>query len=106
MKVLITGGSRGIGEACVCAFSQRGDSVAFLYRSQHERAKALADRELLLQGVIDCIIIDESGDITLVDYKTDRLPREALSDKAKAKAFLIERHALQLSYYAISCSPM
>ena len=42
MKILITGGSRGIGEACVRAFCQRGDSVAFLYRSNHERAKALA----------------------------------------------------------------
>ena len=42
MKVLITGGSRGIGEACVRAFCQRGDSVAFLYRTNHERAKALA----------------------------------------------------------------
>jgi 3-oxoacyl-[acyl-carrier protein] reductase len=42
MKVLITGGSRGIGEACVRAFCQQGDSVAFLYRSNHERAEALA----------------------------------------------------------------
>lgn len=42
MKVLITGGSRGIGEACVRAFCQRGDSVAFLYRTNHERAKALS----------------------------------------------------------------
>ena len=43
MKVLITGGSRGIGEACVRAFCQKGDSVAFLYYASHERAKALAD---------------------------------------------------------------
>ncbi len=43
MKVLITGGSRGIGEACVRAFCQQGDSVAFLYRSNHERAKKLAE---------------------------------------------------------------
>lgn len=42
MKVLITGGSRGIGEACVRAFCQRGDSVVFLYRSNHERAESLA----------------------------------------------------------------
>ena len=41
MKVLITGGSRGIGEACVRAFCRQGDSVAFLYRANHERAKAL-----------------------------------------------------------------
>ena len=43
MKVLITGGSRGIGEACVRAFCQKGDSVAFLYHASHERAKALSD---------------------------------------------------------------
>ncbi len=42
MKVLITGGSRGIGEACVRAFCKRGDRVAFLYRSNKERADALA----------------------------------------------------------------
>ncbi len=43
MKILITGGSRGIGEACVRAFCRQGDSVAFLYHTSHERAKALAD---------------------------------------------------------------
>ena len=43
MKVLITGGSRGIGEACVRAFCRQGNSVAFLYHTSHERAKALAD---------------------------------------------------------------
>lgn len=42
MKVLITGGSRGIGAACVRAFSQRGASVAFLYHTSHEQATALA----------------------------------------------------------------
>ena len=42
MKVLITGGSRGIGEACVRAFCQKGDSVAFIYHSNSERANALS----------------------------------------------------------------
>ena len=42
MKILITGGSRGIGAACVRAFCKQGDSVAFLYRNRHEDAKALA----------------------------------------------------------------
>lgn len=41
-NVLITGGSKGIGRACVRAFSQRGDRVAFLYRSSEEEARALA----------------------------------------------------------------
>ncbi len=44
MKVLITGGSRGIGEACVRAFCQKGNSVAFLYHTNHERAQALAEQ--------------------------------------------------------------
>ena len=42
MNVLITGGSRGIGAACVRAFCKRGDRVAFLYRSSHEAAENLA----------------------------------------------------------------
>lgn len=40
--VVITGGSRGIGAAAVRAFTQRGDSVSFLYLSHHDAAKALA----------------------------------------------------------------
>ena len=42
MNVLITGGSRGIGAACVREFCVRGDRVAFLYRSQVEAAERLA----------------------------------------------------------------
>ncbi len=42
MKILITGGSRGIGAACVRAFCRQGDRVAFLYHVNHERAEALA----------------------------------------------------------------
>lgn len=41
MKVLITGGSRGIGAASVRAFCQRGDSVVFLYRTHREAADRL-----------------------------------------------------------------
>lgn len=38
-KVLITGGSRGIGAACVSLFSQKGDDVAFIYRSSDGAAE-------------------------------------------------------------------
>lgn len=40
--VLITGGSRGIGAACVRAFSNAGWRAAFLYRADEAAAAALA----------------------------------------------------------------
>ena len=41
-RVLISGGSRGIGRACVEAFAARGDKVAFVYRSRDEEAAKVA----------------------------------------------------------------
>ncbi len=41
-NVLINGGSRGIGAACVRLFSSRGDRVAFTYLHSSEAAHALA----------------------------------------------------------------
>ncbi len=40
--VLITGGSRGIGAACVRKFAAEGDRVYFFYRREKERAAALS----------------------------------------------------------------
>lgn len=40
-KVLITGGSRGIGAACVCAFANAGYKVYFTYKSSIDRAVSL-----------------------------------------------------------------
>ncbi|MBQ7337873.1 MAG: SDR family oxidoreductase [Clostridia bacterium] len=42
--VLITGGSRGIGAACVRAFAARGDAVAFLYHKDEQSAQHIAAR--------------------------------------------------------------
>lgn len=41
-RVLITGGSRGIGAACVRRFSAEGCRVAFLYNKSKEEAEALS----------------------------------------------------------------
>ena len=41
-RVLISGGSRGIGAALVRAFTQNGDAVAFLYCQSDAAAKAVA----------------------------------------------------------------
>lgn len=41
-RVLITGGSRGIGAACVRAFCEAGDRVAFIYQKNHAAAEQLS----------------------------------------------------------------
>ncbi len=41
---IVTGGSRGIGEAIVMKFAQHGASVAFSYVSSDQRAEALAEK--------------------------------------------------------------
>ena len=50
MNVLITGGSRGIGAACVRAFCQRGDRVAFFYRTADEKTVAHLEAETGSKG--------------------------------------------------------
>ena len=66
------------------------ESLRELYRGEH----------VLVQGVIDCLYEDEAGELHLIDYKTDRLTREELSDRSLAEAKMREKHSLQLSYYA------
>ncbi len=39
MRVLITGGSRGIGAAAVALFAKQGYTVFFLYEKEHEKAR-------------------------------------------------------------------
>ncbi len=41
---IVTGGSRGIGEAVVLKFAESGASVAFTYVSNDERARAVVDK--------------------------------------------------------------
>ncbi len=75
---------------------------AALFTMKAERAEALADQKILLQGVIDCLIEDEKGNYHLIDYKTDRLSKAELSTRALAEKKLNEKHSLQLSYYALA----
>lgn len=43
MNILISGGSRGIGRACVERFSSPENKIAFIYKSSHDSAKQLAE---------------------------------------------------------------
>ena len=65
-----------------------------------ENPKKYEGHLVFTQGVIDLVLENADGTLTLCDYKTDRLRSEALKDGEKAKAFLCERHGTQLYYYA------
>lgn len=50
------------------------------------------NEQILLQGVVDCAIIEDDG-ITVLDFKSDNVNNDNLSDKA-------EQYRLQISVYA------
>ena len=56
---VVTGGSRGIGAACVRVFAARGDTVSFLYEKEHEAAQAVA-RETGARAIC-CDVADEQA---------------------------------------------
>lgn len=70
------------------------------FTDDEERRAALTGEHILVQGVIDCIIENEDGSLTLVDYKTDRMSREEMANPALADRALRDKHEKQLSYYA------
>ena len=60
------------------------------------------DEPLAVQGVIDLILLDQEGNVSVYDYKTDRLSyAERRSDDLLSKK-LTALHAEQLGYYKIA----
>ena len=76
------------------------------FTKNDERRAAIADREVLVQGVIDCVIEDADGNIRLVDYKTDRLSEREMQDERLAEEKLRAAHTEQLYYYSIAVARM
>jgi ATP-dependent exoDNAse (exonuclease V) beta subunit len=70
------------------------------FSSDPELLERMRSEMLAVQGVIDLLLIDEDGEISLYDYKTDRLTREERENYALASKKMNETHGLQLSYYA------
>ena len=63
---------------------------------------AYRGRDILVQGVIDCIIESDDGSIILCDYKTDRLTRAELTDRSLAEKRLRDKHQMQLGLYSLA----
>ena len=52
-----------------------------------ETEKGLEDEKVLLQGIADCVIIEEDG-FTVIDYKTDRADEEELKKRYSVQLML------------------
>lgn len=76
------------------------------FTEDEEKRAVYADKTVLVQGVIDCIIEDTDGSLHLIDYKTDRLTREERADRHLGEQRLKKAHTLQLSYYALAIREM
>ena len=72
------------------------------FTKEEEKISAYRGRDILVQGVIDCIIEGEDGSISIYDYKTDRLTQEELANRDLAEKTLREKHSTQLKLYALA----
>ena len=72
------------------------------FTADEKKRIAYRDRDILVQGVIDCVVEMDDGSIILCDYKTDRLTREELSDRSLAEAKLRKKHSMQLGLYSLA----
>ena len=90
--ILITGGSRGIGRACVELFARKGWRVVFLCRTREDAAKTLADKlraegcdtEYFLCDVSDRMRVNEVvGEILRRCHRIDALVNNAAISQIK-----------------------
>lgn len=83
MNVLVTGGSRGIGAACVRAFCERGDRVVFFYRSASAETVQTLQSETGAIGIrVDVsdpeqVRLGVSEAVSLLDGRIDALVNNA-----------------------------
>ena len=75
---------------------------AELFSKEEAMQAAVVDKKILVQGVIDCIMIEKDGSITVIDYKTDRLTKEELENETLAEERLRDLYKNQLGYYSLA----
>ncbi len=76
---------------------------AVCFTEEPEKKALLKGEKVLVQGIMDCVFLDEKGRLTVLDYKTDRIPASLRDNRKEAEELLIRRHKRQLSYYCAAC---
>lgn len=113
--VWITGGSRGIGAACVRAFSEAGWKVAFSYRSRVQEAEQLAKETgaLAIQGdltnrvqVETCAaqILETLGPVGAVVCNAGVAQQKMFCDLTDADWDFVMDHNLRSVFYTIQAA--
>lgn len=77
---------------------------AAFFTEQSDLKASLDNESILVQGIMDCVFTDKAGRLTLLDYKTDRLPSS--TSYQEAEKILIDRHRRQIMYYCLACEKM
>lgn len=75
---------------------------ASAFTADEKKRIAYRGKDILVQGVIDCIIERDDGSIILCDYKTDRLTKAELADRSLAEKKLRDKHTMQLGLYSLA----
>ena len=73
------------------------------FSEDEQMRESLRGEKLMVQGIIDCAFFDETGELILVDYKTDSFWNTPEDEAVK---ILRERHSRQIGYYKYACEKM
>ncbi len=75
---------------------------ASMFTSDKTSKEMLKSETVLVQGIVDCVFTDENNKLSVLDYKTDRIPHKYKVSN-KSEQYLINMHFNQLSYYKLAC---
>ena len=79
---------------CKRLYRERRFNLSLPVSSLIKEADGSSDAFVLVQGVIDCFCLNKDGTYTLIDFKTDRVPKSEYGEK-----LLVERHSEQMRFY-------
>ncbi len=75
---------------------------ALLFTEEKEKAEEYQGKDILVQGVIDCIIEAPDGSLSVIDYKTDRLSKNELCSPDLSEKRMRREYEDQLYYYCLA----